>query len=123
MDMIYLAKIFGPLLIALGFFQVFCRKVTPSIAKKFDGLRGARWLNSWVSMALGLAIINGGSDWSTGCRALMPIYGWCGFIKGVLLLYFPKPLYKNLFANKVNVIMIGAIRIVFGLVFICLGYF
>ncbi|MCF7851804.1 MAG: hypothetical protein K9M07_01020 [Simkaniaceae bacterium] len=123
MDITFFAKVFGPCIVFFGLFQVFYREHALKVAKNFQGSHGAYWLEAIVSMIFGLAIINGANDWSTGWYAMIPIYGWLSFLKGVLLLFLPNPTYSSLWGNKINNIILGALRLVFGYVFICVGYF
>ncbi|MCF7851803.1 MAG: hypothetical protein K9M07_01015 [Simkaniaceae bacterium] len=123
MDMTLLAKIFGPTLILFGLFKIFFRDSLEKITKNFAGAHGAYWMESVVSMIIGLAIINAPQVvWYGGLGALLPLYGWICFIKGVLLLFLGDAL-QSLWGNMVNRIMIGILRFAFGWAFVCLGYF
>ena len=123
MDMTLFAKVFGPTLIAFGLFKIFFRHDLGKITKNFDGAYGAYWMESFLSMLFGLMIINATQSWHwSGWMALMPIYGWLSFGKGVLLLFLAKPL-QALWGNMPNTILIGSLRLLFGLVFVCAGYF
>ncbi|MDN3504470.1 MAG: hypothetical protein P0S95_02705 [Rhabdochlamydiaceae bacterium] len=123
MDMTFFSKIFGPTLMFFGLFSIFFRDDAVKISKNFEGAYGAYWFEAVVSMIFGLAIVNGLRDWGTCWQVLLPIFGWACFIKGVLLLFFSRATHSQLWLNKTNLIMLGAIRLFFGFSFVCVGYF
>lgn len=123
MDMAFFAKIFGPTLMFVGLLSIFFRDEAVKISKNFEGAYGAYWFEAFISMIFGLAIVNATKDWGSGWQALIPIFGWVSFIKGVILLFFAKGAHAQLWSNKTNLIMLGILRFFFGYVFVCVGYF
>lgn len=127
MDTMFIAKVFGPLLVFFGLANIFFRGASMKIAKHFTMVgegSGVFWMESYLSMLFGLAIAcatmsalgNGGH------YPMIPIYGFICLIKGVLLLFFGKP-FSAVWGNLPNIIMIGALRLYFGLAFIHMAYF
>ena len=121
MDMTMFAKIFGPILVAFGLFCIFYREEAMKTAKNFAGAHGAYWFEAFISMIIGLAILNADWTWSSGWSMFVPLYGWLCFGKGALLLFFPKGTHQ-VWGNMANLILFGSLRVLFGVVFVCLGY-
>jgi hypothetical protein len=125
MDTMFFAKVFGPLLLFFGLANIFLRGSMTKTAKLFTTASegsGLLWMESYLSMFIGLAIACATfGAFSAHYGVLVPIYGFICFVKGVLLLFFGKP-FSALWGNLPNLIMIGALRIVFALAFIHIGY-
>lgn len=122
MDMTMFAKIFGPTLIFFGLYTIFLRGDRTKITKHFENNKAVHWLEASISMVIGLGIINAVKYWGSGYQVLIPIYGWICFIRGVLILFLANQ-FQKLWSNMPNRIMIAAVRICFGLAFVCVGYF
>ena len=125
MDTMFFAKVFGPLLLFVGLANIFLRASVTKVAKQFtmagEG-SGVLWLEAYLSMLIGLVIACATfSAFGAHYGMLVPIYGFICFVKGVLLLFFGKP-FLGLWGNLPNIIMIGALRLLFGLSFIHMGY-
>ena len=123
MDVTYIAQIFGPILILTGIYAIFLRHECEKTCDDFHESVALMWMESFVSFVIGLGVVNIYSDWSANWKIFVTLFGWLCIIRGFLCLFFPHHFcqwHKNHYANM---IIVGILRLVFGVVFMFLGYF
>lgn len=123
MDVTYIAQIFGPILILTGIYAIFLRHECEKGCDDFHANSALMWMESFVSLVIGLAIVNVYSEWSASWKIFVTLYGWLVIIRGFLCLFFPKHFCEWFKQHHANIIVLGIIRVIFGVVFMFLGYF
>ncbi|MCF7851805.1 MAG: hypothetical protein K9M07_01025 [Simkaniaceae bacterium] len=123
MDVTYIAQIFGPILILTGIYAVFLRHECEKACDDFHANGALMWMEAFISLVIGLAIVNVYSEWTPSWRVLVTVFGWIVVIRGFLSLFFPKQFCEWFKRHHANLIVVGVLRIFFGVVFMFLGYF
>ncbi|MEO1240431.1 MAG: hypothetical protein AAFX54_00860 [Pseudomonadota bacterium] len=110
---IVLAKLIGPLLLAVGVGALLNRQFYQSMVADFLKNSGLYYLSGAVALVVGVAIVAHHNIWAADWRTIITVIGWIAVIRGVARLAAPTvgmKLASGLAANA-NLLTAGAVLI------------
>ncbi len=87
---IFLAKLIGPLLVAIGVAMIFNADTLRAMAQEFLKSYALIYLSGLLALTAGLAIVNTHNEWTADWRAAITLIGWLAVIGGVIRIVFPR---------------------------------
>jgi hypothetical protein len=122
---IFLAKLIGPLMLAVGIGIFVNGAVYRLLADEFLRSRALIYLSGLLTMAVGLAIVLTHNVWVANWPVLITILGWLGLIGGAFRIITPQGterIGRQILKNK-NALLIGAvIWLALGAILCVFGY-
>ena len=125
MNSIFIAKLMGPMLIAVGVSALLNPNLLKDLGKEVLDSTAFVFLAGIAALLLGLAIVNTHNVWS-GWPVIITIIGWLAVIGGVIRLVFPgvaKAMGRRMLDKAGVVRGIAVADIVIGAVLAFHGYF
>src|SRR5436190_9392430 len=116
---IFLAKLVGPLLAAIGAALIFNADIFRTMAAEFLKSYALIYLAGLLALTAGLAVVNTHNEWTADWRVVITILGWLCVIGGIVRIVFPR-LVETLGTSMVATTSSGWI-IGEGVVFLALG--
>jgi hypothetical protein len=116
---IFLAKLIGPLLAAIGVALIFNADIFRAMAGEFLKSYSLIYIAGLLALTAGLAIVNTHNEWTGDWRVVITILGWLCVIGGVFRIVFPSvvgTLGASMIGTTSNGWIIGE-----GVVFLALG--
>ena len=86
---IYLAKLMGPMLLAMGLFVVFHRERMRRVGREFLDSEALIFLSGVITLPVGIAIVISHNVWEANWRVLITLFGWIAIFAGIARLAFP----------------------------------
>jgi hypothetical protein len=80
----YIARLMGPVLLAMGLGMVIENETMRALAQEFLTNRGLIYLSGILTLLAGLAIVNAHNLWVPDWRVIVTVLGWLGIVGGVL---------------------------------------
>jgi hypothetical protein len=90
----WLASIFGPLLIILGVWMLFYHDNMVKICASVKNTPSVLYVLSLINMLLGLTILTQFNVWVMGLSILVTLLGWFLLLRGIMALFVPQMLMK-----------------------------
>ncbi|MFC2075071.1 hypothetical protein ACFLRA_02225 [Bdellovibrionota bacterium] len=116
------AKIFGPIFIIIGLWEILCPKNVMAYYRSAKENNALLIFGGFINLLLAFTIINYYNEWMWGWGLLVTLLGWGGLLKGISLFFYPKWVAK--FKIKKNQIWIGGLVITLWGIGLCyFGYF
>ena len=116
---IFLAKLIGPLLAAIGLALIINSDTFRLMAGEFLKSYSLIYIAGLLALTAGLAIVNTHNEWTGDWRVVITILGWLCVIGGIIRIVFPRTvetLGASMIATASNSWIIGE-----GVVFLALG--
>ena len=116
---IFLAKLIGPLLAAIGIALIFNAESFRVMASEFIKSYSQIYIAGLLALTAGLAIVNTHNEWTGDWRVVITILGWLCVIGGVVRIVFPSVIGSvgaSMLTSTSNSWIIGE-----GVVFLALG--
>ena len=116
---IFLAKLIGPLLAAIGVALIFNADIFRTMAGEFLKSYSLIYIAGLLALTAGLAIVNTHNEWTGDWRVVITILGWLCVIGGIIRIVFPRvveALGTSMITTASNGWIIGE-----GVVFLALG--
>ena len=122
---ILIAKIIGVIYFSFGIGIVFNKKYYSKTIKHLLDDSTYLVLGGFLAIVFGLIIIEFHNNWAENWTVIITVIGWGALLKGILLLAFPKSLnlFKPLFETNILNKFLAPLIILFGIIFIYLGFF
>lgn len=89
---IFLAKLIGPILIAIGLGLLFNRAAYQVVAEEVVKSRALLFLAGALNLVAGLAIVLAHNEWDLSWKVIITIIGWFALIRGLLRILIPQQL-------------------------------
>ena len=86
---IFLAKLMGPMLFAMGLFVVLHRERMRRVAREFLDSEALIFLSGVITLPVGIAIVISHNVWEANWRVLITLFGWIAILAGIARLAFP----------------------------------
>jgi len=86
---IFLAKLIGPLLAAIGVALIFNADTFRTIAQEFLKSYALIYLAGLLALTAGLAIVNMHNVWTADWRVIITLIGWLAVIGGIIRIVLP----------------------------------
>jgi uncharacterized membrane protein len=116
---IFLAKLIGPLLVAIGIALIFNADIFRTMAAEFFKSYALIYIAGLLALTAGLAIVNTHNEWTGDWRVVITILGWLCVIGGIVRIVFPN-VVETLGASMIAAVSNGWI-IGEGVVFVAFG--
>lgn len=122
---ILIAKIIGIIYLSFGvgllLNQQFYKNEIPKLLENTAYLI----LGGFIAIIIGVLIIDNHNYWVKNWTVIITIIGWIAILKGILLLAFPTltKIYEPIVNSENFYKILGPFVLIFGLVFIYLGFF
>lgn len=118
----WLASIFGPLMVINGLWILFYHENMSKIITSIKNTPALFHSNALLSLLMGLAIISQFNMWSTSLAVFVTLLGWCLIVRGVLSLFVPQMMMKIMMGKGANDKAWGVITFVWGVLLCWLAF-
>lgn len=121
----FLARLLGPLLLAVGAGILLNPKAFRSMANEVVRSVTLVYLFGLLDFAAGLAIVLTHNVWVASWRVLITLIGWLMLIRGAVRILIPETIMRyaaGIIGNKLLVPVAGTVTGILGLVFCYFGY-
>ena len=122
---VFLARLLGPLLLAVGVGILINPKLFRTMAGEVVRSITFVYLFGLLDFAAGLAIVLTHNVWAANWRVLITLIGWLMLVRGAVRILAPEAIMgfaANLLRNKQMMPVAAAVTSVLGLVFCYFGY-
>jgi hypothetical protein len=122
---IFLARLIGPTLLAIGIGMIVNREGYREMAREFLASRALIYLAGLLALVPGLAIVLTHNVWVADWRVLITLFGWLAVIGGVFRLLFPQEVTRigsRMIAAQNYMTIGGAVVLVLGAVLSFYGF-
>ena len=120
---IHLARIFGPLLLIVGIWNLFYRHRVMQAAKGLKANSTVMYLHGILNLIVGLTIVTMFNHWVWDLTLLVTLFGWFLIVRGVFSLYWPEVITNLQLSTEGIITFWGIVWIVWGFFMTWLGYF
>ena len=124
---IFLAKMFGVLMLAIGLGMLFDRKFYDKMLKDFLSDSAHLFTTGFLALIAGLAMVTYHNIWQgEWWVVLVTIFGWISLLKGVMRILFPSMVMgwiKSILGNKSLMTGMTGFAIAIGIIFSYYGFF
>ena len=114
---IFLAKLIGPLFVALGLAMLVNPAVLHAMAEEFLRSYALIFLSGLLTLVAGLAIVNVHNSWTRDWRVIITVLGWLSVIGGVLRIVLPQAVASigmTFFSQRFTPIVAGLVMLALG---------
>ena len=122
---IFLAKILGPICVAIGLGALFNPKSYQKMIEDVMNNAALLYLGGFLALLFGLLIVLSHNVWVASWVVIITVFGWLSLIKGVLLLVCPGAMVKMSggFRKNSSALIIHAVIVIAIGAFLCyMGY-
>jgi hypothetical protein len=122
---IYLAKLIGPVMLAMGLALAFNAATFRAMANEFLASHALVFISGFLTLVAGVAIVLAHNVWTADWRVLITIIGWLAVITGAIRLIAPDraAAFGRPYLNKPHTPKIGgAIWLIVGALLCYFGY-
>jgi hypothetical protein len=119
----WLASIFGPLLVILGLWMLL---YSDNLVKVMGGIKHSPsifYYSSVFNLLVGFTILSQYDLWGWNALVLVTLLGWFMVIRGIMGLFVPQLLNDLLMGNQNFTRVCGIIPLIWGLVLCWVGFF
>lgn len=120
---VMMARIFGFFIGILGLWMLLYGDNVVKVMTSIKNSPANQYINSVVSMFLGLYIMCSFNDWTWNVMITLTWLGWVFFLRGFLGLFVPHLVVKCMMTNTSWMKTMGIIPFVWGLILIWAGYY
>jgi len=122
---IFLAKLIGPILLAIGVGMLLNGKVYRGLAREFLHSQALIYLSGVLAMLGGLAIILSHNVWTADWRVLVTLLGWLAAVGGVVRIVLPQQVEGMglaLYRHPPTLVISAAVTLAIGALLVFFGY-
>jgi hypothetical protein len=122
---VFLAKLIGPLALAIGVGLVVNAAVYKKLAEEFLSSHALIYLSGFISMAAGLAIVLTHNVWAFDWRLIITLLGWLAAIGGAVRIAMPQGTQKigrAMLGHPQGLMIAAGVWLVIGAVLCFFGY-
>jgi hypothetical protein len=122
---ILISKIIGVIYLSFGVGLLFNRNYYKTELPKLLENTSYLIFGGFIAIIIGIFIIENHNYWVKNWTVVITLIGWIALLKGIGLLAFPSSFssYKTLLNSELFYKILGPIVLIFGLIFMYLGYF
>jgi hypothetical protein len=121
----YLAKLIGPVLLAVGAGMLVDRDGHRSMAREFLGSRAMIYIAGLLALVPGLAIVLSHNVWAADWRVVITVLGWLAVIGGALRILVPRQVTRigeRMIAAPNTMLYGGVVTLALGAILCFFGY-
>jgi hypothetical protein len=119
----WLASIFGPLLVILGLWKLLYSDNLMKVMAGIKNSAGILYYSSVFNLLVGFTILSQYDLWGWNALVLVTLLGWVMVIRGIMGLFVPQLLMDLLMGNPNFTRICGIIPLVWGLALSWVGFF
>ena len=119
----WLASIFGPLLVILGLWKLLYSDVLLKVVTTVKNSAGLMYYSSVIYMWIGFTVLSQYDLWDMNVLVLVTLLGWVMIVRGILGLFIPHMLINMYLGNVGFTKVCGIIPLVWGIVLCWVGFF
>ena len=119
----WLASIFGPLLVILGLWKLLYSDVFLKVVTTVKNSAGLMYYSSVIYMWIGFTVLSQYDLWDMNVLVLVTLLGWVMIVRGILGLFIPQMLINMYLGNVGFTKVCGLIPLVWGIVLCWVGFF
>jgi len=122
---LFIAQVLGPIFIVVGAGMLLNREFFRQVMEDYTRNSALVFFTGIFPLAFGIVIVLLHNVWAASWVVLITIFGWCGIIKGVWLVLFPKSVHGFLkaYAGKTQLLIAHSVLALALGVFLCVkGY-
>ena len=121
---ILIAKIIGIVYVSFGIGLLANKAIYKETISNLFENSGYLIIGGFIAIVFGVFIIENHNIWEANWTVIISIIGWIALLKGILLLAFPTKLdfLKSMFSNDLFLKLLTPLVLVFGLIFLYLGF-
>jgi hypothetical protein len=122
---IFLAKLIGPLMLAVGIGVLINGAVYRALANEFLGSRALIYLSGLLTMTAGMALVLTHNVWVRDWRTVITVLGWLAAIGGAIRIVAPQGTERfgrAMLKSRLGLTVSGVIWIAIGAVLCYFGY-
>ena len=112
---IKISSVFGPILFIVGIWTLFYKEELKNITESYKKNAAVFFLGSVINLIIGLTIIVNFNEWKIQMFILVTLLGWFFFLRGLLILFFPKIIFKAAKMHENASIFFGLLNVIWGL--------
>lgn len=110
----WLASIFGPLLVVIGIWILFYRENMMKVCTSVKNSPGVMYLMGIINLLIGLTTLSEYNMWNWGLPLLVTLFGWVMLIRGLMVFFMPKLLVEQTMSTKQALKFKGVILFIWG---------
>jgi hypothetical protein len=114
---IFLAKLIGPLFVALGLAMLVNPAVSQTMSEEFLRSHALIFLSGLITLVAGLAIVNLHNAWTRDWRVIITVLGWLSVIGGIFRIALPQAVASigmAMFAHRTTPLVAGVVMLALG---------
>jgi uncharacterized membrane protein len=122
---VYLAKLIGPIMLAVGIGIFANGKVYRALAEEALGSRALIYISGVLAMTAGMALVLAHNTWVANWPVLITILGWLAVIGGAIRIICPQGTEKMgraVLKSPTGLPLAGGVWVVLGLILCFFGY-
>ena len=90
----WLASIFGPLLMIVGIWMLFYHDSMVKVCTSFKNTPALVYFSGVINILIGLTVLNAFNVWMWGLTLLVTLFGWFILVRGIMKLFLPHVFMK-----------------------------
>ena len=120
---LWLASIFGPLLVILGLWKLLYSDVFVKVLNSVKSSHGLMYYSSVIYLWIGFTVLSQYDMWDMNALVLVTLLGWVMVVRGILGLFVPQMLFDCYTKHHGFTKVCGLIPLVWGVVLCWVGFF
>ena len=122
----YLAKLIGPLFLAIGAGMLFNGRIYDAMGEQYLSNYALIYLSGLFALTIGLMVVLAHNVWTANWRVIITLFGWVLVVCGTIRIVFPQLVQKYGGGSILHLAALpvigGALVLVLGLVLSYFGY-
>lgn len=118
----WIASVFGPFLTILGIWMIFYHENLAKIYSSIKATPALIYTRATTNLLVGLFIISMYNYWYADVTLLVTLLGWVYFVRGIVLLYFPKFVIRMTKSDQTFFQTRGIIPFIWGLLLLWVAF-
>lgn len=110
----WLASIFGPLLVIIGIWMLFYRDNMMKVCTSVKNSPGVMYVMGIINLLIGLTVLSEFNMWNWGLPLLVTLFGWAMLIRGLMVFFMPQLLFEHTMHSKQALKIKGVIVFLWG---------
>ncbi|HUD01516.1 MAG TPA: hypothetical protein VMR37_04265 [Rhabdochlamydiaceae bacterium] len=119
----WLASIFGPLLVILGLWKLLYSEAFIKVLNSVKNSHGLMYYSSVAYLWIGFTVLSQYDIWAWDALLLVTLLGWVMIVRGIMGLFVPQMLCDMYLGHHGFTRVCGLIPLVWGVVLCWIGFF
>ena len=119
----WLASIFGPLLVILGLWKLLYSEAFVKVLNSVKNSHGLMYYSSVAYLWVGFTVLSQYDLWGMNALMFVTLLGWVMVVRGILGLFVPQMLFDMYLGHHGFTRVCGLIPLVWGIILSWVGFF